>query len=991
MMQRGNHVRFVLVSATAPNIEDLKDWLSSCSSGEPTSMFKHDASCLVTLRFLRPEFANLGLGVHHAGLDLDERHTVEELFTQRKLSVIVATSTLAVGVNFPAHIVIIKGVNQWTGAGWAEYSSQDIMQMLGRAGRPQFDREGIAVIMCDKKLESKYKLLATGGSQLESTLHCNLTEHINSEIGLGTINSVDSAREWLRKTLLFWRIQKNPAHYKLDLLETTSWEECVDTLVTKSISALKETQLVKHTENGSTLCLTQFGEIMSMRSFIEFAQDSSFACLRSVLTVVCGAEEFKDLHMRGGERQAILGGVPLMSSEYRSPNSQPHMEALNVMRHAPRMITALVDTALVTKNGSVMINGMSLMRSLNGKAWEDRPGVLKQLDGIGEKSYKVLAENGITTIKSLSAQNPNRIEMVKLLNRRPPFGSDIISSARTLPAYSVLVEELSSTANKVAKTVEVELLVTVSVKCASLKDNHAPKGFDARVTSILTITSDNQFIDFRRISTKRLLESVNFIITAPLTKPSQEVVVTVSSDKLAGITERYDFKPTLLAITYPTPNTRPPKPSDIEDARSDILDLTNSDIPEESATNLTKSTKGKLGAATGRGITQGTTKARLPNGNYLCHHKCKDKTACRHICCREGLPKPPPSPKSAKPKSTTGVLLSSPEGPQQKPKTMVEKQKSNLEYLHNKANDGVSRVKRDPLARARDTQPSAKETARYMESLLSSPFRSSTSRLGAKSPDSDQDLPEPSLIRVKKQTSPKSGSTNYDDSDMDQWALNVPSEILELDVETPALSSREEPNENGSSGVVSSVIKSKRPMARGSELVQHRPKRPRVELPFMDESPLIQDTPPRKRPAIKILPTPHTPSSESIRQPKPLFRPSSSVGPPSPGAFNTTEIKPKTPAREDAFEDFMDYIFEGVKIITEDTSEYTSTVIKLQNTPERNLVKQSPLEREYTSQGSPTKEVQQLTHVTRVECERPNSNGDDPMAEFNIWLDENGL
>lgn len=39
-MQRGNNVRFVLVSATAPNIEDLKDWLSSCSSGETTNMFK---------------------------------------------------------------------------------------------------------------------------------------------------------------------------------------------------------------------------------------------------------------------------------------------------------------------------------------------------------------------------------------------------------------------------------------------------------------------------------------------------------------------------------------------------------------------------------------------------------------------------------------------------------------------------------------------------------------------------------------------------------------------------------------------------------------------------------------------------------------------------------------------------------------------------------------------------------------------------------------
>lgn len=86
-----------------------------------------------------------------------------------------------------------------------------------------------------------------------------------------------------------------------------------------------------------------------------------------------------------------------------------------------------------------------------------------------------------------------------MLNRRSPFGSDIISITRTLPAYSVFVEELSSAANKATNTVNIELLVTVSAKYTPTKDNHTPKGFDTRVTSILTITSDNQFIDFRRI------------------------------------------------------------------------------------------------------------------------------------------------------------------------------------------------------------------------------------------------------------------------------------------------------------------------------------------------------------------------------------------------------------------------------------------------------------------------------------------------------------
>ncbi|KAH7343302.1 hypothetical protein B0J17DRAFT_764514 [Rhizoctonia solani] len=1100
MMQRGNRVRFVLVSATAPNIEDFKDWLSSCSSGEPTGMFKFgdeyrpcqlqrhvygytrppghndfqfmktldyklfpiiqehstgkpvlvfcptrksvmatashlmevcqrmtgsketlpwspprglgnkfsepqlqgkyplrsNASHLMTSRPFRSELANLGIGVHHAGLSLDERHTVEELFTRRKLNVIVATSTLAVGVNFPAHIVIIKGVTQWTGTGWTEYSSQDITQMLGRAGRPQFDREGIAIIMCDKNTENKYKLLATGGSQLESTLHYNLTEHINSEIGL-----------------------EKSRHYKLNLPETASREECVDAMVTKSINVLKETQLVKHKENEDILALTQFGEIMSyyirqstMKLFIEFARDNNDACLRSALTVLSGAEEFKNLHMRGGERQvynklnehesirfplkkaetsadkaflliqAILGGAPLMSAEFKSPNSQPHMEALNVMRHAPRMITALVDTALVTKNGSVIVNGMSLMRCLNGKVWEDRPAVLKQLDGIGEKSSKVLAENGITTIKLLSVQNPNRIEM--LLSRRPPFGSDVISSARALPSYSVFVEELSSGANKASNTVEIELLVTVSAQCPLTKDNHGPtKGVDTRVTSILTITSDNQFVDFRRIGTRRLLESVNFSITAPLTKPSQEVVIIVSSDKFAGITERYIFKPTLSEIAYPIPDTRPPKFTQVEDTGEDVLDLTKSDTPEEPSPVPAKRSKEKPTVATDRAL-----KMRLPKGNYACHHKCRDKTACRHLCCREGLPKPPPSPKSTKPKIHTDDTLSSPTNSQPRPKNTAEKQKSHLNYLHNKTNDGVSRIKRDSLIRARDTQPSVKATARYMDSLLSSPVKTSASKLEKKSPSSDQDLPEPSLIRVRERAPPKSGSTNYDDSDMDQWVANLPSELLESDVETPVLSTRKDQSDHGLSRVASPIVKNdKRPMAEENELIERRLKHPRIQFPPVDKLPVAQDTPLRKRPTIEVLPTPRSLSTKSIEEPKPLFRPSSSVGLSSPGTSNHLESEPKAAMGEDILEDFMDYIFEGVKIVTGVTSGDTSEV---QHT-ERSAINQSLPERNKPSQRSPQKMVQQTINVVQPALETPKPNGSDPMADFNSWLDENGL
>lgn len=47
--------------------------------------------------------------MHHAGLKSADREIVEELFRNNKIQILISTSTLAWGVNLPAHLVIIKG------------------------------------------------------------------------------------------------------------------------------------------------------------------------------------------------------------------------------------------------------------------------------------------------------------------------------------------------------------------------------------------------------------------------------------------------------------------------------------------------------------------------------------------------------------------------------------------------------------------------------------------------------------------------------------------------------------------------------------------------------------------------------------------------------------------------------------------------------------------------------------------------------------------
>lgn len=63
--------------------------------------------------------------------------------------VLIATSTLAWGVNFPAHFVIVKGTEFYDGKlkRYVDMPITDVLQMMGRAGRPQYDNMGIALIM----------------------------------------------------------------------------------------------------------------------------------------------------------------------------------------------------------------------------------------------------------------------------------------------------------------------------------------------------------------------------------------------------------------------------------------------------------------------------------------------------------------------------------------------------------------------------------------------------------------------------------------------------------------------------------------------------------------------------------------------------------------------------------------------------------------------------------------------------------------------------
>lgn len=202
-----------------------------------------------------------GVAFHHAGLDPPDRAAVEQNYLKGELSVICCTTTLAVGVNLPCHLVVLKGTVGYQDGVLTEYADLEVMQMLGRAGRPQFDDNAVAVILTRKERVERYKKMVSGQDILESTLHLNLIEHLNSEISLGTVQSTTTAKKWLKSTFLSVRMRQNPSHYRMEgVPQIRDVDLRLEMVCDRDIKLLREAQLIDKNENFSC---TAYGQAMS--------------------------------------------------------------------------------------------------------------------------------------------------------------------------------------------------------------------------------------------------------------------------------------------------------------------------------------------------------------------------------------------------------------------------------------------------------------------------------------------------------------------------------------------------------------------------------------------------------------------------------------------------------------------------------------------------------------------------------------------------------
>ncbi|XP_061235369.1 probable ATP-dependent DNA helicase HFM1 isoform X3 [Neopsephotus bourkii] len=616
-------------------------------SGEQKQRLQRSANSLKDSK-LR-DLLMYGVAYHHAGMELSDRKIIEGAFTAGDLPVLFTTSTLAIGVNLPAHLVVIKSTMHYVGGVFQEYSETDILQMIGRAGRPQFDTTATAVIMTRWSTREKYMQMLNGADIIESSLHRHLVEHLNAEIVLRTVTDVTVALQWIRSTFLYIRALKNPTHYGFSSgLDKIGIEAKLQELCLKNLNDLSSFDLIRMDEENK-FKPTETGRLMAWY-YIAFDTVKQFftikgtETLNELITMICNCTEFLDVKLRTNEKkilntlnkdkdkitirfpmegkiktremkincliQAQLGCIPIQDFTLTQDTGR-------IFRNGLRVTRWLTDFLASCKgNFSALLNSLILAKCFRCRLWENSLHVSKQLEKIGVSLANAMVNAGLTSFKKIEETNARELELI--LNRHPPFGNQIKESVLHLPKYELDIEQLPKYSDTLA-----EILVTIRLtNYEQLQIKRTATDF--HYVTLVIGDADNQVIFNQKIMDSVLLKTGNWTkkIEVKRALKSEEISINLISSDYVGL----DIQQAYTAF-YLTPK---PVGSKV---------VTNQNLQAKSSLDTCYGSPQSLSAAkvdTGDKSKQGITYKKY--GNRECNHRCKNKDVCGHDCCKIGVP-----------------------------------------------------------------------------------------------------------------------------------------------------------------------------------------------------------------------------------------------------------------------------------------------------------------------------------------------------------------
>ncbi|NXR75199.1 ASCC3 protein, partial [Pycnonotus jocosus] len=351
------------------------------------------------LRELFPD----GFSIHHAGMLRQDRSLVENLFSSGHIKVLVCTATLAWGVNLPAHAVVIKGTQIYAAkrGSFVDLGILDVMQIFGRAGRPQFDKFGEGIIITTHDKLSHYLTLLTQQNPIESQFLESLADNLNAEIALGTVTNVEEAVKWISYTYLYVRMRANPLVYGIShkaYQMDPGLEKHREQLVIEVGRKLDKARMIRFEERTGFFSSTDLGRTAS-HYYIKYNTIETFNELfdahkteGDILAIVSKAEEFEQIKVREEEIEELdtllndfcelpapggvennYGKINILLQTYISRGEMDSFSLISdsayVAQNAARIVRALFEIALRKRWPAMTYRLLNLSKVIDKRLW----------------------------------------------------------------------------------------------------------------------------------------------------------------------------------------------------------------------------------------------------------------------------------------------------------------------------------------------------------------------------------------------------------------------------------------------------------------------------------------------------------------------------------------------------------------------------------------------------------------------------------------------
>ena len=303
--------------------------------GEPTRTCHELASCI-----------RHGTAFHHAGLHHTQRRAVERAFREDLLKVICATPTLGAGVNLPSRRTIIRDYRRYTeGYGMQPIPVLEFHQLCGRAGRPQYDRYGEAVMIAHSSGEVDVlfdEFIKAQPERITSKLATEpaLRSHVLASVAAGYVNHTDELMRFMRNTFF--------AH-QYEMIN-------VERVIQRVLDFLEEEEMIRRKEN--LLIATPFGERVSqlyidplsavvLRDGIKSVAEKEPTTL-ALLHLICHTPDMGLLYLRQNDYSDLEWTYLERADELLTPIPDPRrapneFEGLLAELKTAKMIQAWVD------------------------------------------------------------------------------------------------------------------------------------------------------------------------------------------------------------------------------------------------------------------------------------------------------------------------------------------------------------------------------------------------------------------------------------------------------------------------------------------------------------------------------------------------------------------------------------------------------------------------------------------------------------------------